>query len=367
MKKRGISLIVLIITIIVVIILAAVVILTLSKNNPIESAKEARFKEDVRTFQDELALTVSKQYTTSGGHRDEKISTSNFDEIKEYIPSFSEKYRGKLVIQDDELAYSYKVTENEETYLVGLNVKKENMNYITEGLLLHLDGINNTRNGHSDTTTVWEDLSGNNNDFNLNKFDGTGASGWQEKSLKFDGVNDYLVSKDIFDFNNTDALTIQFVDLNGEIYSNEKVVLIFESSNNCNNNQKAFIIHLNEWGNKKITFSTQQNGYNIQHDSDELIAGESMMYTLTFDAKNGYNNYFSLYKNIMKRAITKESRFIKNMDNFTFNSYPMYIGARAGNSYFCKMNFASVRIYNRVLTEEEIKHNYEIDKARFGI
>ena len=63
----------LIITIIVVIILAAVVILTLSKNNPIESAKEARFKEDVRTFQDELALSVSKQYAEAGGHRDTKL------------------------------------------------------------------------------------------------------------------------------------------------------------------------------------------------------------------------------------------------------------------------------------------------------
>ena len=27
----------------------------------------------------------------------------------------------------------------------------------------------------------------------------------------------------------------------------------------------------------------------------------------------------------------------------------------------------SVRVYNRVLTNEEIKKNYEIDKARFGI
>ena len=90
-KSKGISLIVLIITIIVVIILAAVVILTLSKNNPIESAKEARFKEDVRTFQDELALTVSKQYTTAGGHWDGSISASTYDEIVEYIPSFTKK------------------------------------------------------------------------------------------------------------------------------------------------------------------------------------------------------------------------------------------------------------------------------------
>ena len=122
--KKGISLIVLIITIIVVIILAAVVILTLSKSNPIESAKEARFKEDVRTFQDELALTVSKQYTTAGGHRDEKITTLDFDEIKEYIPSFSEKYRDKFIIQDDELRYTKQLDEKEKEYAQNLNVKE---------------------------------------------------------------------------------------------------------------------------------------------------------------------------------------------------------------------------------------------------
>ena len=59
--KKGISLIVLIITIIVVIILAAVVILTLSKNNPIESAKEAAFKEDTRAYQDELNMYMKME------------------------------------------------------------------------------------------------------------------------------------------------------------------------------------------------------------------------------------------------------------------------------------------------------------------
>ena len=123
-KSKGISLTVLIVTIIVIIILAAVVILTLSKNNPIESAKEARFKEDVRTFQDELALTVSKQYTTADGHRDEKITTSDFDEIKEYISSFSEKYRDKFIIQDDELRYTKQLDDKEKEYAQSLNVNK---------------------------------------------------------------------------------------------------------------------------------------------------------------------------------------------------------------------------------------------------
>ena len=121
-KQRGISLIVLIITIIVVIILAAVIILTLSKNNPIESAKETRFKEDVRTFQDELAMAVSKQYTQSGGHWDGSISASSYDEIIKYIPSFTKKYEEKFVINKNCLEYTNKLNENEKLYAINLNV-----------------------------------------------------------------------------------------------------------------------------------------------------------------------------------------------------------------------------------------------------
>ena len=57
--KRGISLIVLIVTIIVIIILAAAVILTITKNNPVSSAKEATFKEDMSNIQDELSMYLS--------------------------------------------------------------------------------------------------------------------------------------------------------------------------------------------------------------------------------------------------------------------------------------------------------------------
>ena len=124
MKKKGISLIMLIITIIVVIILAAVVILTLSKNNPIESAKEARFKEDVRTFQDELALAVSKQYANAGGHWDGNISAKTYDEIINYIPSFTKKYEGKFIINNNNLEYMNKLDEKEKEYAQNLNVKK---------------------------------------------------------------------------------------------------------------------------------------------------------------------------------------------------------------------------------------------------
>ena len=110
-KKKGISLIVLIITIIVVIILAVTVILTITKNNPIESSKEAVFKEDVRAFQDELNMYISNEYTRLQGQRDSKITAKGYgkdgekDSVYTYVPDFKKKYEGKLAIKEDMIAY----------------------------------------------------------------------------------------------------------------------------------------------------------------------------------------------------------------------------------------------------------------------
>ena len=114
-NKKGISLIVLIITIIVVIILAAVVILTLSKNNPIESAKEAAFKEDIRAYQDELNMYITKEYQTLAGQRDSKITAAGYEKdstseeynnsVYKYLSSFKKKYENKIAIENDEIVY----------------------------------------------------------------------------------------------------------------------------------------------------------------------------------------------------------------------------------------------------------------------
>ena len=98
-------------------------ILTLSKNNPIETAKEARFKEDLRTFQDELSLYISKQYTNAGGHWDGNISAKKYDDIVNYIPSFTKKYEGKFVINNNNLEYTNELDEKEKEYAQSLNVK----------------------------------------------------------------------------------------------------------------------------------------------------------------------------------------------------------------------------------------------------
>ena len=117
-NKRGISLIVLIITIIVIIILAAAVILTMSNNNPIENANEARFKEDIRTMQDELSMYISKKYSDDPTEFDPKSLDLEGDTMAEELPS-TETYKTKVKVEDGKLIWIEKPeSEQDEEYII---------------------------------------------------------------------------------------------------------------------------------------------------------------------------------------------------------------------------------------------------------
>ena len=148
MKKRGISFIVLIVTIIVVIILAAVVILTLSKNNLIESANEATFKQDIRAYQDELNMYISKECQQLAGQRDHKITATGYEKnstsgeynnsVYKYLNSFKKKYDNKIAIENDEIIYTG-INQKERKYANELNIKTAKILTIN-----YLDGEGNT-------------------------------------------------------------------------------------------------------------------------------------------------------------------------------------------------------------------------------
>ena len=147
MRKNGISLIVLIVTIIVIIILAAVVILTLSKNNPIESAKEAAFKEDIRAYQDELNMYISKEYQMLAGQRESKITATGYEKdsssdeynnsVYKYLSSFKKKYENKIAIKEDQIAY-VGLDDKEKEWLINSGI------YMSKKFTIsYLDGFGN--------------------------------------------------------------------------------------------------------------------------------------------------------------------------------------------------------------------------------
>ena len=111
--KRGISLIVLIVTIIVIIILAAAVILTITKNNPVSSAKEATFKEDMANIQDELSMYISKKYTDNPlSFEKSSINLSGNSMVTE-LP-ITKKYKDKVSVVEGNLILNKNKVNSEE-------------------------------------------------------------------------------------------------------------------------------------------------------------------------------------------------------------------------------------------------------------
>ena len=127
--KRGISLIVLIVTIIVIIVLAAAVILTITKNNPISSAKEATFKEDMVSIQDELSMYLSKKYTDNPTSFNKSSVNLSEDSMVTELPS-TKKYKEKVSVVEGKLILNNKVNTDEKKWfneVIGntSNVKEE--------------------------------------------------------------------------------------------------------------------------------------------------------------------------------------------------------------------------------------------------
>jgi Tfp pilus assembly protein PilE len=124
-KSKGISLIVLVITIIVIIILAGAIILEMSDNNPIDQAKEAKFKSNVDSYKAELTLAISKEYLQNENFDKTEFDATIWDgsenidgTVKQYITSITETDGLKFEIQDAKLVYVGE-KDDEKLWFVG--------------------------------------------------------------------------------------------------------------------------------------------------------------------------------------------------------------------------------------------------------
>ena len=161
-EKKGISLITLVITIIVIIILAAAVILTLNNNNPIENAKEATFKSDVKTVQSELTMYIAKQTAdTLGGFKAEELNLSETTtpKIEEILTSIkSSGLKGKVEVQNGKLVYTGTIEKEEKWFkeIMGENVVTPPEETVTPGVPVADDTPYTTTNsdGGKDTAII---------------------------------------------------------------------------------------------------------------------------------------------------------------------------------------------------------------------
>ena len=121
--KKGISLIVLVITIIVIIILAVAVILSIANNNPIENAKEARFRNDMKVIEEELNLYIAKKYADSLGASTVVVDLDGENMVKA-LPS-TKDYKDKVKIVGGNLELTNSASEEEKTWAKKIGIEVE--------------------------------------------------------------------------------------------------------------------------------------------------------------------------------------------------------------------------------------------------
>lgn len=206
--------------------------------------------------------------------------------------------------------------------------------YVTDGLLLCYDGIHNGKTGHDSASRIWYDWSGNGNDLPLLE--------------EFSFGDDYLTGT--WDGNGQKQIAIEFpYEVPQDGYSVEIVGknngIFMRFSNSLQMTANYNILSLNGLG-----------GRNSRIDMG--IAGTTA----------AYENTFAWYYTQALIGFGSQTSYVKGEEFQTLNNtlHPsQFLSFRW--AYYGKKPINAIRIYNRLLTLDELRHNYRLDVARFNI
>jgi len=209
--------------------------------------------------------------------------------------------------------------------------------YVTDGLVIWLDGEQNTRHGHDENAKIWENLAGPNYDFtaydfetmqwNKNSFFGTGLAGRWLCGAQW-----------------------------REIYNMEK--------------QNYFTVEAVAWVNYNKTTPTYRTLVGTFRTSTYDSYGFSMyQYSYRYMPMDiyGYNNITTLSASNSCYVNGNSS----NYSNFnphrsiSYSSEPIILGNGYNNERCWNDSIYGLRIYSRQLTAAEIQQNYQADHNHF--
>ena len=186
--------------------------------------------------------------------------------------------------------------------------------------------------------------------------------------MSFDGIDDIASTIKDLNFEESKALTIEFIGQNNNTGGAKIIMELYENSNaaDC-----GFYVDTGEYGYQDITMAMQYDrGGNYNHKMVNRIFDNTFSnYTIQFDSTKPYDQYISIYKNSTKYEVGRVSNglAVADLSNRTILNHKLYIGARFNGILNSNMNIMAIRVYNRELTQDEIKQNYDVDKLRYNI
>ena len=217
---------------------------------------------------------------------------------------------------------------------------KEIYAYVKDGLQLYFDGEYNENYKHNEAATTWKDLSGNNND---GEYRNISINEKSANSISSDGG----ISRN---YSNNLKLTDMTIDYTVSGYTNSAIIYDFHQGGKYGYFSKII--------NNKLYIAFGL--YRYTYDLDLSTVNFPIEITLVC---NKTNNFIKIYVNGEEKYsnnkeididISPESKFgLLNND------------ARNEGAFKEKLN--DFKIYNRCLSESEIKLNYDNNKIRYNI
>lgn len=406
-NEKGITLVALVITVIVLLILATISIQSLTNTGVFGKAKEAteKYREAEEKEKIQMELYYAQINKNTNGASTNQIGENLYDKNVENGSKWH-----IIVINDSKKIYgtgwtyipkgsTISDTKTNKTWLINNSsqeiIKLEDETFTdlsyktavgtTDGLIFNLDPsvIENATNDN-----INEKLGSN---VELMNFDWNEDSGLTKKSFNFDGVNDYIKIKyDNEDEKSTlaeNGFTFEFYGVynDGTSYNEkneivnhkykgffcywngnekEQAALRFGSENYGKNiywNSKVGIMGIDAL---KSDYSDPNSPWNIKYPETEKIqSNKEIHFTITLDCTK--NNYMhTLYAN-------GEKLYEGNFNNIYWNNFVkddlqklkyFCIGRSSMSSngwwHYSKMNAYSIKLYNRGLSAEEVKDNY---------
>jgi len=224
--------------------------------------------------------------------------------------------------------------------------------YVTDGLLLRLDSLENLRSGYSGNTNVWEDLSGNGNDFNLHSFSHS-ADGWKPDGLYFpnDAANRYGQCVNILPLPNNSPFTV--------------AVLVRLENVPARISQQFLANWTSSSPSGGISFGLSDNVYNVLkfHTKSSIELNSSKNVNASVHTFSVTHTYPGIDKMFIDEAFDSSK---ESSESPTANKN-MYMARYSGGQYLKGAYIKSVLLYNRALSDDEIAQNSIVNKKRFNI
>ena len=407
-EMKGITLVALVITVIILLILATISIQTLTNTGLFRKAKEAtkKYSEAEEKEKIQMELYYAQINKSTNGTSTNQIGEQLYDKNVENGSKWH-----IIVINDSKKIYGtgwtyiprgskISDTKTNETWLINNSsqemIKLEDGTFTdlsyktavgtTDGLIFNLDPsvIENATKEN-----INEKLGSN---VELMNFDWNKDSGLTKKSFNFDGVNDYIKIK----YDNEEeknilaqnGFTFEFYGTyNGGTSYNEKNEVVDNNGykglfcywNGNEKEQASLRFGINNYGKNifwnakvgimgvdalKSDYSHPKAPWNIIYPETEKIQSNKEVYfTITLNCTQ--NNYIhTLYAN-------GEKLYEGNFNNIYWNNFVkddlqklkyFCIGRSSmdnnGCWHYSKMNAYSIKLYNRGLSAEEVKDNY---------